>query len=58
VQGSAAEIGVAFADAYRMLSNRISLFVNLPLAAIDRMSLQKRLDAIGQATRGAAAGAT
>ena len=47
-QGTPAEIGAAFADAYRMLNNRISVFVNLPLAAIDRLSLQRRLDEIGQ----------
>jgi protein-tyrosine-phosphatase len=46
--GSEAEIGVAFADTYRMLDNRIALFTSLPLAALDRMALQKRLDEIGQ----------
>jgi arsenate reductase len=48
VEGSEAEIGVAFADAYRMLNNRISLFLNLPMEALDRLSLQRRLEAIGQ----------
>lgn len=38
----------AFFDAFRQLSNRISLFVNLPLDSLDRMSLQKRLDGIGK----------
>ncbi len=47
-QGSEAQ--VAFADAFRMLGNRIALFVNLPLASLDRLSLQRRLDAIGQAS--------
>ena len=47
--GSAAEVAVAFADAYRQLNNRITLFANLPLAALDRLSLQSRLDAIGAA---------
>jgi protein-tyrosine-phosphatase len=42
-----AQVALAFADAYRMLRNRIELFVNLPLAALDRFSLQRRLDAIG-----------
>ncbi len=28
-----------------MLNNRISIFVNLPLATLDTLSLQKRLDA-------------
>jgi len=48
VEGSAAQIALAFADAYRMLNNRITLFMSLPLAALDRLSLQRRLDAIGQ----------
>ena len=48
-QGTPAEIGVAFADAYRMLNNRIHLFVNLPLESLDRLSLQRRLDRIGDA---------
>ena len=47
VEGSPAEIGLAFADTYRMLNNRIGLFVNLPLAALDRLSLQRRLVSIG-----------
>jgi hypothetical protein len=33
--GSEAEIGLAFADAYRMLNNRITLFMNLPMAKLD-----------------------
>ncbi len=47
VTGSLAEIGVAFADTYRMLNNRLTLFVNLPMASLDRLSLQRRLDSIG-----------
>jgi len=46
-QGADAETAVVFADAYRMLNNRISLFVNLPIRGLDRLSLQKRLDQIG-----------
>jgi protein-tyrosine-phosphatase len=46
--GNEAEIALAFADTYRILNNRISLFANLPLASLDRLSLQRRLDAIGQ----------
>ena len=46
--GSEAERRLAFADAYRMLNNRIGIFVNLPIASLDRLSLQKRLDDIGQ----------
>jgi arsenate reductase len=46
--GSEAEIGMAFADAFRMLRNRIELFVNLPMESLDRLSLQRRMDAIGK----------
>jgi hypothetical protein len=31
-----------------MLNQRISIFVNLPLAGLNRLSLQKHLDEIGQ----------
>lgn len=47
-EGSEAEKRLAFTDAYRMLNNRISIFVNLPLASLDRLSLQKHLDKIGK----------
>jgi protein-tyrosine-phosphatase len=46
--GTEAERHLAFADAYRMLNNRISIFVSLPLRSLDRLSLQKRLDEIGR----------
>ena len=48
-EGNDAEVSLAFADAYRMLNNRISIFLNLPMAKLDRMSLQSRLNEIGQA---------
>lgn len=48
VTGSDSEIGLAFADSYRMLNSRISIFTSLPLKSIDRLSLQKRLDDIGR----------
>ena len=48
VRGSEPEIAQAFNDAYRMLTNRISIFVNLPVASLDRLALQKRLDEIGR----------
>ncbi len=47
-EGSEAEKRLAFSEAYRMLNARISIFTNLPLASIDRLALQKRLDEIGQ----------
>lgn len=46
--GSEAEKRAAFADAYGRLYNRISIFVSLPMAAIDRLALQQRLEAIGR----------
>lgn len=47
--GTEAEINLAFAEAYRMLNNRVSVFVNLPLASLDKLSLQQKLDQIGNA---------
>jgi protein-tyrosine-phosphatase len=48
VTGSPTEIALAFADTYRMLNNRLTLFMNLPLATLDKLSLQRRLNEIGQ----------
>ena len=47
-EGTDAERHLAFADAYRMLGNRISIFTSLPLRSLDRLTLQKRLDEIGR----------
>jgi len=46
--GNDAEIAAAFADAYRMLNNRIGIVVNLPFSSLDKLTLQKRLDEIGE----------
>lgn len=46
--GSEAEKRAAFADAYGRLHNRISIFVSLPMASLDRLTLQQRLDEIGR----------
>ena len=51
--GSEAEIRVAFTDALRMLTNRINIFISLPLAKLDRLSLQKRLEDIGKTSHAA-----
>lgn len=48
MQGSPAEIALGFADTYRMMNNRIMLFMNLSMASLDKLSLQRRLDEIGQ----------
>ncbi|WP_339715074.1 arsenate reductase ArsC [uncultured Sneathiella sp.] len=47
--GTKAEIMVAFTEAYRMLSNRISVFVNLPISSLEKLALQKHLDDIATA---------
>jgi protein-tyrosine-phosphatase len=46
--GTEAEKHLAFAEAYRMLNSRISIFTSLPMASIDKLALQRRLDEIGQ----------
>jgi protein-tyrosine-phosphatase len=46
--GNEAEVRLAFADAFRMLNNRISIFVNLPFRSLDTLALQKQLDSIGK----------
>lgn len=38
----------AFATAFREMQHRISVFVNLPFDALDRLRLQERLDEIGR----------
>jgi protein-tyrosine-phosphatase len=48
VEGAETERRLAFADAYRQLNNRISIFTALPLASLDRLSLQQRLNEIGR----------
>lgn len=46
--GTDAERHLAFADAFRMLSNRISVFTALPFASLDRLSIQRQIEAIGR----------
>jgi arsenate reductase len=53
--GSEVERRAAFRQAYAALENRVRLFLSLPLASLDRMTLQNRLSAIGQQTPSAAA---
>jgi protein-tyrosine-phosphatase len=47
-KGAPAEIGLAFKDAYRMLNQRIGIFVALPIRSLDELSLQNRLKEIGR----------
>jgi arsenate reductase (thioredoxin) len=53
--GTEAEVRLAFADALRMLTNRIAIFVSLPLRSLDQLSLQKQLNAIGTGKNSGAA---
>jgi arsenate reductase (thioredoxin) len=46
-KGTAAEIALAFKDAYRMLHHRIGAFTALPLRSLDQLSLQAKLKEIG-----------
>ena len=48
VQGTAEQIEKAFREAFFLLDRRISLFLSLPLATLDRFSLKKEIDKIGQ----------
>ncbi len=48
VRGDAAEIERAFREAFFILDRRISLFLSLPLAALDRLALKKEVDRIGK----------
>ena len=47
-EGTDAEKHLAFAEAYRMLNSRISIFTSLPMKSIDRLALQGHLDEIGR----------
>ena len=49
--GTEAERTLAFADTMRMLTQRIAIFVSLPLDKLSKLSLQKELDAIGRLRR-------
>ena len=48
VTGSAEQVAKAFRDAYFMLERRISLFLCLPLASLDRLAIKREMDNIGR----------
>jgi arsenate reductase len=48
VQGSPQEVDRAYREAYSMLERRISLFLSLPVASIDKLALKKEIEKIGQ----------
>lgn len=51
VEGDEMERMMAFRTAFRELQNRISAFVNLPLASLDKLRLREKLQEIGRTTR-------
>jgi len=46
--GNPAEIALAFKEAYRLLNQRISVFVALPLRALDQLTIEHKLREIGE----------
>jgi arsenate reductase len=48
VRGSEEQIEKAFREAFFLLDRRISLFLSLPLATLDRLALKKEIDNIGR----------
>src|SRR6201997_2306453 len=48
VDGSIAQVERAFREVFVTLDRRISLFLALPLASINRLSLKKEIDSIGK----------
>ena len=49
VQGTPEQIEKAFRDAFVVLDRRISLFLCLPLASLDKLAIKKEIDRIGHA---------
>jgi len=49
VEGSDVEKWTAFRTAFKVLENRIKIFTSLPIASLERVKLQQRLDEIGRA---------
>jgi arsenate reductase len=48
LQGDDVAQRMAFRQAFAELQNRVSIFVSLPFASLDRLKLQQRLDEIGR----------
>lgn len=55
--GTDAQRSLAFHQAYGALHSRIKVFTALPIASLDRISLQRAVDRIGQSEAGTGAGA-
>ncbi len=48
IEGPEAEIARAFRDAFVILERRIGLFLSLPLASLEKLAIQKKIDDIGR----------
>jgi arsenate reductase len=48
VTGTAAQIERAYRDAFSILDRRISLFLSLPLASLDKLAIQRKIEDIGR----------
>jgi len=46
-KGNSEQVERAFREAYLILERRISLFLSLPLASLDRLAIQKEINRIG-----------
>ena len=47
-EGNEAEKRIAFVSTYRMLQRRIDAFISLPLASLEQLVLQRKVDEIGR----------
>ena len=47
-EGPAPVVALAFAEAYRLLANRIGLFASLPVESLDRLAMKRHMDEIGR----------
>jgi len=46
--GTTEQIERAFRDAFSILDRRISLFISLPLASLDKLAIQRKIEDIGR----------
>lgn len=47
VKGTQEQIEHAFRDGYLLLERRISMFLSLPLASLDKLAIQKEIERVG-----------
>ena len=48
IRGTQEQVQKAFREAFFLIDRRISLFLGLSLATLDRLSLKKEIDSIGR----------